>query len=139
MFLNLGIGLLNKFLVQVVELKVVISDHVATLSVKNVSFFGGLACWKIIDWVEVLVVNSTLELGFAEILIDQSDLGRGNLRDGAAFEIILSFCHHWIRLECFRLQRIVSVIFLFDLASHFGLIFFLKTRIWMQKYVDVDF
>jgi hypothetical protein len=43
MFLNLGIGFLIKFLVQVVELKVVIFDHVAKLSVKDVSFFGGLA------------------------------------------------------------------------------------------------
>ncbi len=123
MFLNLGICLLIEFWVQVVEFKVVISDHVAKLSVKDVSFFGGLARWKIIDWVEVLVINSTPELSFAEILIDHSDL-RGDLWDGAAFEIILRFCHHWNRLECFRLRKIVPVIFFFHLASHFDLIFF---------------
>jgi hypothetical protein len=101
-----------------IEFDVVISDHGTILSIQKVSLFGIFAGWKIINWVQILVVDSAFELGFGMVEIVLSESRRTHIENRLTLEIILGLDQHWIHLHCFGLRWIKPLVVLFCFSFH---------------------
>ena len=67
MLLCFGVDFLKAVFIQVIELNVVGSNHGAVLFVEGISLFSRFTCGKVVNRIEILVVDAAFEVVFGGI------------------------------------------------------------------------